>query len=172
MVVSFLATLIVSGGCIVIVAAVKTRTALKRFLHLGLGAGATSEVSVTTASRKCCGAGGEIVVRKWGEAASRIVRAATVAPGEAHHVVMTRRVERRCVGGHPMVSREATVVLCGLPVDGLKAILELRRRTELPFADDGPNDGAATDGRGEYNEDHNGSVGEAGSTNLTIVCAG
>ena len=85
---------------------------------------------------------------------------------------MTRRVERRCVGGHPMVSREATVVLCGLPVDGLKAILELRRRTELPFADDGPNDGAATDGRGEYNEDHNGSVGEAGSTNLTIVCAG
>lgn len=71
-----------------------------------------------------------------------------------------------------MVSREATVVLCGLPVDGLEAILELRRRTELPFANDGPNNGAATDGRGEYDEDHNGSVGEAGSTKLTVVCAG
>jgi hypothetical protein len=170
-VVSFLATLVVSGGYVVVVAS-ETRTALKSLMHLWLGAGATSEVSVTTASRKWCGAGGEIVLRKGGEAARRIVRAATVAPGEAHQVVVARRVERRCVGGHPMVSRETTLMLCGLPVDGLEAVLELRRRTELPFADDGPNDGAATDGRGEYNEDHNGGVGEAGSTNLTIVCAG
>lgn len=80
MVVSILATLVVSGGYVVIVAVVETRTALKSLLHLRLGAGATSEVSVTTARCKCCGAGGEIVVREWGEAASSIVRAATVAP--------------------------------------------------------------------------------------------
>ena len=93
MVISFLGTVVVSGGGVVIVAMVETRTALKSLLHLGLGAGATSEVSVTTARRKCCGAGSEIVVRNWGDAASGIVRAATVAPGEAHHIVVARRVE-------------------------------------------------------------------------------
>jgi hypothetical protein len=59
------------------------------------------------------------------------------------------------------VGGEATVVLCGLPVDGLKAILELSRRTELPFANNGPDDGTATDGRGENDEDCSGGVREA-----------
>jgi hypothetical protein len=59
------------------------------------------------------------------------------------------------------VSRKATVVLCGLPVDGLKAILELRGGAELPFADNGPNDRTTPNGRGEYDEDHYGGVREA-----------
>jgi len=174
-IVSFLATPVVSRGCIVVVALVETRTTVKSLLHRGLGAGATSKVSVTTARRKRCGAGGEIVVRKGGEATTSIVRAAAVAPGEAHHVVMARRMERRCVGGHPSVGREATpitLVLCGLPIDGLEAIFELSRWTELPFANDGPNDGTATDGRSEHDEDGNGSAGEAGGAELRIAWAG
>lgn len=173
-VVSFLATLVVSGGCIVVVALVKTRTTVKSLLHRGLGAGATSKVSVTSARRKCCGPGGEIMVRKGGKATTSIIAAITVVPGEAHHVVMARRMERRRVGGHLSVGREATritLVLCGLPIDGLEAILELSRRTELPFANDGPNDGAATDGRSEHDEDGNGGVGEAGGAELGIAWA-
>ena len=42
--------------------------------------------------------------------------ATAVAPGEAYHVVVTRRVERRHIGGHPTVSGEAAVMLCGLPL--------------------------------------------------------
>ena len=83
---------------------------------------------------------------------------------------MTRRVERRRIGGHPTVSAgEATLVLCGLPVDGLQAILELRRGTELPLANNSPDDGAAADGRGEYDKDHHGGVREAGCTKLRIA---
>jgi hypothetical protein len=131
---------------------------VKSLLHLGLEARAAREVSVTTTGSKCCGASGEIVVRQWREAARRRV---AIAPAEAGHVLVTRRVERRRIGGHLTVGGEATVVLCGLPVDGLKAILKLSRRTELPFANNGPDDGTATDGRGEYDEDCSGGVREA-----------
>lgn len=134
---------------------------MKSLLHLGLGARAAREVSVTTTGSKCCGASGEIVVRQWREAATGIIRRVALAPSKAGHVLVTRRVERRRIGGHPTVGGEATVVLCGLPVDGLKAILELSRRTELPFANNGPDDGTATDGRGEYDEDCSGGVREA-----------
>ncbi len=123
---------------------------MKSLLHLGLGARAARKVSVTTTGSKCCGASGEIVVRQWREAATGVIRRVAIAPAEAGHVLVTRRVERRRIGGYPTVGGEATVVLCGLPVDGLKAILELSRWTELPFANNGPDDGTATDGRGEY----------------------
>jgi hypothetical protein len=73
---------------------------------------------------------------------------------------VTSGVERRSVGRHP-TDRKATVVLCGLPVDGLKTILELSGGAELPFADNGPNDDAASNGRGNYNEDRYGRVREA-----------
>jgi len=143
------------------IASVDTRTTLKGFLHLGLGARATSEVSVTTTGCECCSASGEVVLRQRSEVTIGVIRPTTIAPREADHVVVTRRVERRRIGGHPTVSGEATVVLRGLPVDGLKAILELSRRTEFPLADNGPNDGAATDRRGEYDEDCYGGVREA-----------
>ena len=134
---------------------------MKSLLHLGLGARAARKVSVTTTGSKCCGASGEIVVRQWREAATGVIRRVAIAPAEAGHVLVTRRVERRRIGGYPTVGGEATVVLCGLPVDGLKAILELSRWTELPFANNGPDDGTATDGRGEYDEDCSGGVREA-----------
>jgi hypothetical protein len=69
-------------------------------------------------------------------------------------------VEGRRVGRHPTVGRKATVVLCGLPVDGLETILELRGGAELPLADNGPNDHTASNGRGNYNDDHYGRVRE------------
>lgn len=65
------------------------------------------------------------------------------------------------------MSGKATVVLCGLPVDGFKAILELSRRTELPFTDNSPNDSTTPDRCGEYDDDCQRSVREA--TDLGIV---
>jgi hypothetical protein len=67
------------------------------------------------------------------------------------------------------MSGEAAIVFRGLPVDGLEAILELSGGTELPFANDGPDDGTATDGRGEYDDDCDGGVREAGCTKLSIA---
>lgn len=160
-----------SGVWVVAVASIDAGTTVKSLLHLRLGAGTTSEVSITTTGRKGRGASGKVVVRQRREAATGIVHAAAVAPGEARYVVVTRRVERRRIGGHPTVSGEAAVVLCGLPVDGLEAILELSGGTELPFANNGPDDGAATDGRGEYDKDCYGGVREAGCTKLSIACS-
>jgi len=168
---SLLATLILmSGGRVITEASIDAGTTVKSLLYLRLGAGATSEVSITTTGRKGRGASGKVMLRQRGKAATSIVCAAAVAPGEAQ-VVVTRRVERRCIGGHPTVIGEAAVVFCGLPVDGLEAILKLSGGTELPFANDGPDDGAATDGRGEYDEDGDGGVREAGCTKLRIVCS-
>jgi len=67
------------------------------------------------------------------------------------------------------VRREATVVFRGLPVDGLKTILELGRGTELPLADNGPNDGTATDRCSEYDENCYSCVRETRATNLGIA---
>jgi len=52
-----------------------------------------------------------------------IICAATIALGEAHHVVMTCRVEQRRIGGHPTVSGEAAVILCGLPLSQYSQLL-------------------------------------------------
>jgi hypothetical protein len=82
---------------------------------------------------------------------------------------MTGRMEGRRVGGGPTVSGEATVVLRGLPVNGLEAVLKLGRRTELPLADDGPNNGTATDGRGEHDNDCDGGMRKTGCTELSIA---
>jgi len=158
-----------SGGWIVTVASIDAGTTVKSLLHLGLRAGTTSKVSITTTGRKGRGASGKVVVRYRGEPTTSIIRAAAVAPGEAHYVVVTRRVERRRVGGHPTVSGETAVMFCGLPVDGLEAILELSGGTELPLANNGPDDGAATDGRGEYDKDCQGGMREAGCTKLRIA---
>jgi len=164
-VVSLLATLVLmSGGWVVTVASIDAGTTVKSLLHLGLGAGTTSEVSITSTGRKGRGTSGKVVVRYRGESTT-----AAVAPGEAHQVVVTRRVERRRIGGHPTVSGETAFVLCGLPVDGLEAILELSGGTELPLANNGPDDGAATNGRGEYDKDCQGGMREAGCTKLRIA---
>jgi hypothetical protein len=101
------------------------------------------------------------MVRYWGEVASGVICPSTVALGKAHHAIVTCRVEGRRVRRPRTVGRKATVVVCGLPVDGLKMILELRGGAELPLADNGPNDHTASNGRGNYNEDHYGRVREA-----------
>jgi hypothetical protein len=50
------------------------------------------------------------------------------------------------------VSGKAAVVFCGLPVDGLEAILKLGGRTEFPFADNGPDYSTASNRCGEHDE--------------------
>jgi len=142
---------------VVFVGSVDTRTTLQSLLHLGLGTGTTGKVSI--AANRRSRASGEVMVRYRGEAATGVIPRSTVASGKAH-VIVTPRVERRRVRRHP-ANREATVVLCGLPVDGLKTILELSGGAELPLADNGPNDDTASDGSSNYNEDRYGRVREA-----------
>jgi hypothetical protein len=72
------------GPKVVFVASVNTRAVLQSLLHLGLGAGATSEVSVTTNGRS---ASSEIVVRQRGETASGVIPSSTIAAGKAHVLV-------------------------------------------------------------------------------------
>jgi len=141
-----IATRVVRRGAKVgFVTPVDTRTTLQSFVHLWLRAGAAREVGIATNRRKHGSASSEIVIRQGREAAIGVIRPSTIAPGQAH-VIVACRVERRCIGRHPAMRGKAAVVLCGLPVDGLETILELSRGTELPLADDGPNNGAATDG--------------------------
>jgi hypothetical protein len=144
---------------VVFVGSVNTRATLQSLLHRGLGTGTTGKVSV--AANRRSRASGEIVVRYRGEVASGIIPPSTVASGKAHHVIVACRVEGRRVGRPPTVGRKATVVLCGLPVDRLKTILELSGGAELPLANNGPKDYTSSNGRGNYDEDHYGRVREA-----------
>jgi hypothetical protein len=144
---------------VVFVALVDTRATLQSLLHLGLGTGTTGKVSVAANRRSW--ASGEIVVRYRGEVATGVIPRSTAASGKAHHVIVACRVERRRIGRHPTVGRKATVVIRGLPVDGLKTIPELSGGAEFPLANNGPNDHTASNGRGNYNEDRYGRVREA-----------
>jgi hypothetical protein len=78
-------------------------------------------------------------------------------------------MERRRVGRHPTVGRKATVVVCGLPVDGLKTIPKLSGGAELPLADNGPNDHTASNRCGNNNDDGYGRVREARATDLGTI---
>lgn len=82
-----------SGSQVVLVASIDTRAILHSLLHLRLGAGTTSEVGVATNGRKIRSPSGEIVLRQRGEAASGVVLRSTIASREAHHVLVTCRVE-------------------------------------------------------------------------------
>lgn len=131
-----------------IVAPVEARTTLGDvLLHLGLGARATSEISVTPNWRERRSARGEVVFGQRREAASSSVvwggADLTVVTGKAA-AVLVAGMERRRVGGSPAMGGEPTVVLRWLPVDGLEAVFELGRGTELPFADNGPDDSTAS----------------------------
>jgi hypothetical protein len=139
---------------------VNTMAILQSLLHLGLGTGSTSKVSIATNGREVSSASGEIVVRYRGEVATSIISRSTTTSGKAHHVIVTRRVERRRVGRHP-TDRKATVMLCRLPVNGFETILELSGGAELPLADNSPNDHATSSRCGDYNEDRYGRVREA-----------
>jgi len=139
---------------VVFVGSVNTRATLQSLQHRGLRTRTTGKVSV--AANRRSRASGEIMVRYRADVASGVIPPSTVA----HHVIVACRVEGRRVGRPPTEGRKATVVLCRLPVDGLKTILELSGGAELPLADNGPNDHTASNGRGNYNEDHNGRVRE------------
>src|SRR5712675_1173512 len=109
------------GAKVVVVTPVDTGTTLQSLLHLWLRAGATRKVSIATNRRKCGSASSEIVVRQGGDGAIGIMSPSTIVPVQAH-VIVTCRVERRCIGGHPAKRGKATFMLCGLPVDGLETI--------------------------------------------------
>jgi len=143
---------------VVFVGSVDTWATLQSLLHRGLGTGTTGKVSV--AANRHGRPSGEIVVRYRGEVARGVIPS-TVASGKAHYVIVTCRVERRRIGMPPTVGRKTTVVLCGLPVDGLETVPELSGGAEFPLADNGPNDHTASNGRGNYNEDHDGRVRKA-----------
>jgi hypothetical protein len=81
-----------NGSQVVFVASVDSRTILS-LLHLGLGAGTTSEVSVATNGRHIRRARGEIVFRQRSKAATGVIRPSTIASGKARHVIVTCRVE-------------------------------------------------------------------------------
>jgi hypothetical protein len=91
----------------------------------------------------------------------------TVAAGEA--AVLVAGMERRTVGGGSAVRREAIVVHRRLPVDGLEAVFELGRGTELPFADNGPNDSTPSNRCGKYDDDGQSGVRQTGAANCSIV---
>jgi hypothetical protein len=68
-VMSSVATLMVRREIrVVVVTSVDAGTTLEGFLHLRLGAGATSKVSITTNGRKCGRSSGEVVIGYRGEA--------------------------------------------------------------------------------------------------------
>lgn len=156
-----------------IIAPVEAQSTLEVLLHLGLGARATSEVSVAPNRReRRRSASGEVVFGQRREAASSVKGASaggilTVASGEA--AVFVAGMERRRVGGDSAVRREATVVHGRLPVDGLEAVFELGRGTEFPFADYGPDNCTTSNRRGKYDDDGQGGVRQTGATNWGII---
>ena len=156
-----------------IIAPVDAHPTLEVLLHLWLGARATSKVSVAPNWRERRIASGEVVFGQRREAASSVVCTSaggvlTVAAGEAANVFVAG-MERRRVGGDSAVRREAAVVHRRLPVNGLEAVLELGRGTELPFADYGPNDSTTSNRRGKYDDDGQGGVRQTRATNGSIV---
>ena len=157
-----------------IITPVDAQPTLEVLLHLRLGARATSKVSVAPNWRECRIASGEVVFRQRREATSSAECTSaggvlTVAAGEAP-AVFVAGMERRGVGRDSAVRREATVVYRRLPVDGLKAVPELSRGTELPFTDYGPNDSTTSNRRSKYDDDGQGGVRQTRAANWgTIV---
>jgi len=160
-----------------IIATVDAQPTLEVLLHLRLGARATSEVSVASNRRERRRASGEVVFGQRREVASSGVIGAsaggvlTVAAGEAA-AVFVAGMERGGVGGDSAVRREAAVVHRWLPVDGLEAVLELGRGTELPFADYGPDDSTSSNRCSEYDDDGQGGVRQTRAANCSIVGRG
>jgi len=159
-----------------IIAPVEAYSTLKVLLHQGLGARATSKVSVAPDWRERRSASGEVVFGQRREAASSVKGASaggvlTVAARET--AVIVARMERRRVGGDSAVRGKAAVVHSRLPVDRLKAVPELGRRTEFPFADYGPDDCTTSHRRGKYDDDGQGGVRQTRATSgRTIVDRG
>ena len=155
-----------------IIAPVEAHSTLKVLLHLGLGAGATSKVSVTPNWRERRSASGKVVFGQRRETASSVKSASagdvlTVAAREV--AVIVARMERRRVGGNSAVRRKAAVVHSRLPVDGLKAVLELGRRTEFPFTNYGPDDCNTSNRRGKYDDDGQGGVRQTRAARARII---
>jgi len=149
-----------------IIASADAQTALDvALLHLGLGARATSEVSVAPNWRERS-ASREVVFGQRREAATSVVL--TAGAGKAA-VFVAGRVERRRVGGDSAMRGEAAVVHGRLPVDGLETVLELCRGTELPFANYGPDDSNTSNRCGKYDDDRQGGVGQTGAANFGII---
>jgi len=111
------------------------RATTKRLLHLGLRAGAASEISVAANGSEVRGGSGQVVIK--------LVAIHSCSRGVA---VILRRVERRGSRVGAAVGRNnANIVVRRLPVNRGHALVKLGRVAELPLAEDGPEDGNSTD---------------------------
>lgn len=110
-----------------------------------LGAWAAVEIGVATNRHQARGTSGEVVISN----VVAVVRRGAVA---SHARLVASGVEG---GGNGAAVRRKTVVVRvrGLPVDGLHAVLKLGRGPELPFADNGPNEGDTTNAAGDSSDD-------------------
>jgi len=87
-------------------------------------------------------------------------------PVDTSIAMLSTRVERAVggVGVHATETGDAQVASAdgGLPVNGLHAVFELRRRPEFPFPDYGPNNKCTSDRRRDYDDDCEGSFRDRG----------
>jgi hypothetical protein len=110
-----------------------------------LGTGAAVEISVTTNRHQARGASGEVMISD----TVPVVGRGTIA---SHARLMASGVEGR--GDRAAVRCKTFIVrVRGLPVDGLHTVLKLGRRTELPLADNGPDESNTTDAASDGSDD-------------------
>ena len=139
--------------------------ACEYLLHLGLRARAPSKISVSTNGRELSRTSGKVVVGDAGDDSVREVVCAVRCRADAAsgHVFWAIGVERGRARDVAVVTDDAFFRADGgLPVDGLHAAFELRRRPELPFPDNGPDEGDAGDAG--CNDDENGDGGASACT--------
>jgi len=126
---------VISSRSAAIVIGPHARATTQRLLHLWLGAGAASEISVAANRSEVRGGSGKVVIE--------LVAIHACSSGV---VVILRRVERRGSRVGAAVGRNnANVVVRRLPIYRGHALVKLGRVAELPLAEDGPKDGNTTD---------------------------
>jgi hypothetical protein len=121
------------------------RTTGKSFLHLlRPNARSTSKIGVTSNRCELRRSSSEVVVRDW---INTII-------GES-----TARMERAMRGsGCIAMELRFAIRTCGFPVNRLHTILELCRRSKLPFAYKGPDDSYSSNTRSNCNNSNDGCV--------------
>ena len=153
----------VRRGAMVVIVLRRTHagSACEDLLHLGLRTRAPSKISVSTNGRELSRASGEVVVGDTGDDSVRKVVCAVRcwADAASGHVLWAIGVERGRARNVAVVTDDALFRADGgLPVDRLHAALKLRRRPELPFPDNGPDESDAGDACSNNDENGDGSA--------------
>jgi hypothetical protein len=109
--------------------------------HLGLGARTAGKISIAP-NWSQTGASSEIVIRKGLKGRVIIFGRTMTAVRGGTIVAGTRtRTEGRCTRVTTVGRDDAFIVMgSGLPVNGLETLIKLLGTTELPFAEDSPED--------------------------------